>query len=143
MIEGLKIKRVDQTDRTVLATLKKLHKKTFPYDAMYPWTPGYWWIAYLDSAPVGFCGYYPFEGNQLYLSRVGVLGSFGGRGIATTLLQRSLRQMLKQYTRVVTDTHRTNHASGNSLFKAGFRLYEPLDRWAFPDGLYWEKLSKK
>jgi len=63
-----------------------------------------------------------------------------GQGLQRRLIRvRELAARKAGMLAIVTDTHRENHASSNSLMAMGYRLYTPHTKWAFNDGLYWRK----
>lgn len=75
-----------------------------------------------------------------YLSRSGVYEEYRGKGYQVKLIRARERKARKLgLTHLVCDTSNNNHASSNSLIRCGYKLYEPKERWAFADGLYWIK----
>lgn len=119
--------------------LKRLQRECLPCDEIYDVSTGYWWIAYMDGTPIGFCGLkqLPQWPQTGYLCRAGVIPLFRGRGI-----QKRLIRVRMAYARriglenLVSDTHQ-NPASANSLIACGFKTYEPMNPWAFEDSIYW------
>lgn len=58
-------------------------------------------------------------------------------------LMRALESRARQvgWSSVVSDTT-ANLASANNFIRAGYRLYEPLSPWSYPNTLYWRKSIK-
>jgi GNAT superfamily N-acetyltransferase len=125
------------------ATLTQLQRACLPGDAPLSAARGLWWIAYDDQAqPVGFACLLPTRGDIRtgYLARTGVIHRARGNGLQRRMIRvREQAARKLGMTAIVTDTHRENHASSNSLMAMGYRLYTPQTRWAFNDGLYWRK----
>jgi GNAT superfamily N-acetyltransferase len=74
-----------------------------------------------------------------YLKRSGVLAKHRGNGLQVRLLRTREKQARKNgWKYLLTDTTGNIHSS-NSLMRAGYRLFEPKNPWAFENSLYWEK----
>lgn len=104
---------------------------------------GHWFVA-VDVASDQTAGFAQLKVSALpgygYLSRSGVYESHRGQGIQARLIRARERKARKLgLTHMVCDTSNNNHASSNSLIRCGYKLYEPKERWAFADGLYWIK----
>jgi GNAT superfamily N-acetyltransferase len=103
---------------------------------------GWWWVAYLDKAPVGFAGLTrsTYGPNVGYLKRAGVDPKHRGHG----LQQRLIRVRLSKARRlgmaaIVTETTDTVY-SANNLYKAGFKMFDPAVPWLeYKTTLYWIK----
>lgn len=124
--------------------LRTLHDLTFfdaaPAPDLYR---GHWWLVWDRKAAkcVAFAGLYPAKSTPLtgYLVRVGVLKEARGHGLQRRLLTvREHRARKNGWTHTITDTT-DNPASANSLIGAGYRIFEPTYRWAFPHSIYWIK----
>jgi GNAT superfamily N-acetyltransferase len=144
------IKEVDSDDDQYAEEILTLHDLTFFDPKVRPDLPrGYWWLVYCTSypvehdprGPVGFCGLThalatPGTG---YLKRAGVLKAYRGHGLQRKLITVRERKARKLgLTTMVTDTT-GNPPSANSLIKAGYRIFEPRDKWAFTHSIYWRK----
>jgi GNAT superfamily N-acetyltransferase len=136
-----KIREVDGSDAGSALDLETLHALTFWKDAP-PIDPdsGHWWIAKLGKKPVGFAGMsesklYPRVG---YFSRVGVLSAHRGHGLQLRFMRAlEARARRNGWSGIVADTRDTY--SANNFIKAGYRIFDPERRWAFPDSIYWRK----
>lgn len=98
---------------------------------------GYWWVI----PGVAFCAVkscsYP---GEWYLSRSGVLPAHRGQGLQARMVRVRERFARSQGGRwIMSDTHRDNMASSNTLIRCGYRLFSPREPWALPDSLYWRK----
>ncbi|HYA07750.1 MAG TPA: GNAT family N-acetyltransferase [Xanthobacteraceae bacterium] len=133
----------DGADRDVGALLHDMHEEVFDGSAP-PIAPkeGYWWIAWKGNNPVGFAGLRLSQSTPGtgYLHRAGVLPRHRGNGLQVRFIR--LREAMARklgMSRMVTDTT-DNIPSANSLIRAGYRLFTPVQQWAFGDqSLYWEK----
>lgn len=111
-----------------------------PGDLPIPSDKGYWWVVEDEpSHTVAFACLKVCKGTAYgYLARSGVYENHRGKG-----LQRKLIRVREAYARklglthMVCDTSRANLASSNSLIACGYKLYTPLQPWAFADGNYW------
>jgi GNAT superfamily N-acetyltransferase len=121
--------------------LLRLQKDTFPADPKIACIEGYWWIAYDDGKPVGFSclADVPSWESTGYLSRVGVLPSHRGQGLARRLM-RVCEQKAKKlgWARMISTTY-CNPPSANNFIALRYRTYEPQSRWGAPDTIYWVK----
>jgi GNAT superfamily N-acetyltransferase len=138
------IKEVDPDDDQYAEEILTLHDLTFFDPKVHPDLPrGYWWLLYCSDLkmPVAFCGLThalatPGTG---YLKRAGVLKAYRGQGLQRKLITVRERKARKLgLTTMVTDTT-DNPPSANSLIKAGYRIFEPRDKWAFTHSIYWRK----
>jgi GNAT superfamily N-acetyltransferase len=146
------IKEVDSDDDQYAEEILTLHDLTFFDPKVRPDLPrGYWWLVYDKEAwstfsltatsPIAFCGLThalatPGTG---YLKRAGVLKAYRGHGLQRKLITVRERKARKLgLTTMVTDTT-DNPPSANSLIKAGYRIFEPRDKWAFTHSIYWRK----
>jgi GNAT superfamily N-acetyltransferase len=102
---------------------------------------GYWWVVWDDDTPVGFCclrraAATPGAG---YLARSGVMPRARGYGLQKRLIAvREEKARALGLIRMVSDTTENVHSS-NNLMACGYRLFDPMTRWAFEHSLYWQK----
>lgn len=103
---------------------------------------GHYWIAYDYDKPAGFAWLVQstLAANIGYLKRSGVLPQYRGKGLQLRLL-KAREQYAKRlgWAACISDTAFHNIHSSNNLIRAGYRLFEPPNRWAFASGLYWIK----
>jgi GNAT superfamily N-acetyltransferase len=146
------IKEVDATDEHYHEELTTLHDLTFFDPAIRAdFERGYWWLVYdrytlarrgfMPSNPMGFCGLtITLADNTMgYLKRAGVLKAYRGNGLQKRLITvREKKARRLGLTRMVTDTT-DNPSSANSLIRAGYKIFEPEERWAFKNSIYWRK----
>lgn len=123
--------------------LKSLHKTIFGNTApLYDFTKGYWWIAWEGKVAVGFCGltHARSRPDTGYLARVGVLQEHRCKGLHKRFIRVRERHARRiNLTHIITDTTSYNIRSFNNLIKAGYRIYEPEERWALTVSAYLEK----
>lgn len=121
--------------------LMRLQKECFPIDPKVASIDGHWWIAFDGCQPIGFSCMTNVESwdKTGYLSRVGVLGSYRGKGIAKRLM-RVCEAKAKRlgWIRMISTTY-CNPPSANNFIGLGYRTYEPESRWGAPDTIYWRK----
>lgn len=137
-----RIREVDSQDEDVADTLAELHQLTFFDRARVPrFDHGHWWLAFDGAEPVAFAGLVASThvDNAGYFCRVGVLGRHCGRRLQLRLM-RVLENRARRngWHAIVSDTT-DNIASANNFIRAGYRLYQPKARWAWPHTLYWRK----
>jgi len=140
---GYRIRKVDGTNPRIAETLRDLHDQTFGDHApqIEPETSGHWWIAYHGNEPIGFAGIRrtTTDPKAAYLERSGVLPWHRGRGLQVRLIRARERfAMTMGWDMTFSDTT-NNCPSANSLIKAGYKLFDPKEPWAFPHSLYWFK----
>jgi hypothetical protein len=137
-----RIREVDAQDEDIADTLADLHRLTFFGGASIPpFDGGHWWLAYREAIPVAFAGVVPstHARNAGYICRVGVLKQHCGRRLQLRLMRaKESRTRRNGWSWLVSDTTQ-NIASANNFIRAGYRLYQPPDPWAYPDTLYWRK----
>ena len=137
-----RVRAVDSQDEDIADTLADVHRLTFFDTAPVPnFDHGHWWLAYRDSAPVGFAGVIPSTHacNAGYFCRVGVLRGHSGNALQLRLMRAMESQARRNgWSAVVSDTT-DNPASANNFIRAGYRLYTPKIPWAWPHTLYWRK----
>lgn len=137
-----RIREVDGQDDEAADTLAELHRLTFFDGATNPdfdW--GHWWLVYHEAIPVAFAGVVPSTHVRRagYICRVGVLKQHCGRRLQLRLMRAmEARARRNGWSRLVSDTTQ-NIASANNFIRAGYRLYQPPNPWAYPDTLYWRK----
>lgn len=137
---SLKLTEVSASDDTARRLLPHLHGACFDADvALTRPEEEFWWIAWDDVEPVGFAGLAAEADDTGYLCRSGVLPKARGRGLQARLIRaREAKARDLGLVRMTSDTTR-NVPSANNLIRAGYRLFEPAEPWAFPETLYWEK----
>lgn len=137
------IREVDGHDEEVADTLAELHALTFLDSAPVPrFDHGHWWLARYAADPVAFAGVIPSTHacNAGYFCRVGVLRRHCGWGLQLRLMRAlEARSRLNGWRSIVSDTT-NNLPSANNFIRAGYRLYQPPNPWAWPHTLYWRKL---
>ena len=106
---------------------------------------GVWWLLKEGRKLVGYCGMrtsdHPGNEGLWFLSRVGVLPEYRGRGLQKRMIQARVRYArTRRAELIVTYTAVWNVASSNSLIACGFKLYEPYTKWVGDDVNYWRKL---
>lgn len=138
------IRRADGTDPTTARIICDMHTEIFGDTApqVVP-KEGWWWLAWKGGEPVGFAGLRLTSATPKttgYLHRSGVARKHRGNRLQTRMIHiREAMARSRGLTRMVSDTT-DNLASANSLIRAGYRLFEPMNKWAFgDDSLYWEK----
>ena len=140
-----RIREVDGQDEEAADILTDLHRLTFFDSAPIPkFDQGYWWLAFHEAAPIGFAGVIPSTRahNAGYFSRVGVLKRHCGHGLQLRMMRAmESRARNNGWGCLVSDTT-NNIASANNFIRAGYRLYEPQNPWAWPNTLYWRKPIK-
>lgn len=101
----------------------------------------YWWLAYLDNEPVAFAGMVPSRlyKNTGYLKRAGVVPEHRGRGLQLRFFRaREAKARKIGWNMLVSECTGTIY-SANNFIRAGYKLFEPRERWAFENSLYWCK----
>jgi hypothetical protein len=140
-----RIREVDGHDDEIADTLTELHRLTFFDEAPIPqFDQGHWWLAFRATIPVAFAGVVASTRahNAGYFCRVGVLKKHCGNALQLRLM-RALESRARQigWRSVVSDTT-ANLVSANNFIRAGYRLYQPLYPWGYPNTLYWCKSIK-
>lgn len=137
-----RIREIDGHDDEIADALTELHQLTFFDGAPVPeFDEGHWWIAFHGSSPAAFAGVVPSTRavNAGYFCRVGVLRKHCGNALQLRLMRAlEWRARRNGWGWIVSDTT-DNLASANNFIRAGYRLYWPLDPWAWPNTLYWRK----
>lgn len=137
----LTIKRVDATKENVAALLAWLQVEILPADIPSDVSGGYWWIAFVDGNPIGFCGLKRSSrwSDTGYLCRAGVLQRYTGKGIQKKLIRVRLAHAKRLgWSWVISDTYQ-NPASTNNLISCGFKMYIPSRRYGADGTCYWRK----
>lgn len=140
------IREVDGGDDDVASEIAVLHDLTFGATApRVDTSAGHWWLAYpdgvFDPEPVAFAGVVPSERylGVGYFVRVGVIEGHRGQGLQIRLMRTvEARSRRNGWSHVVSDTT-DNVPSANNFIRAGYKLFEPADPWAFGHSLYWSK----
>lgn len=143
---GYRVKEVDASDDEIADTIRQFNKEAdadFPDLADYELEGEhcYWWLAYFDSEPVAFAGMVPsrlyYEAG--YLKRSGVSAQHRGHGLQLRFFKaREAKAKRIGWSMLISETTNTIH-SANNFIRAGYRLFEPKERWAFQNSLYWMK----
>jgi GNAT superfamily N-acetyltransferase len=137
-----RIREVDGADDDMADVLAGLHRLTFFGSAALPsFDHGHWWLACRGSMPVAFAGLVPSTHirNSGYFCRVGVLKPHWGLGLQLRLMRAiQARARSNGWCSIVSDTTR-NIRSANNFIRAGYKMFQPAEPWAFPDTLYWSK----
>jgi GNAT superfamily N-acetyltransferase len=137
-----RIREVDAHDDEISDTIADLHRLTFFDSAAIPeFDHGHWWLAFDKTTPVGFAGVIPSTRaiNAGYFCRVGILQEHCGNALQLRLMRAlEARARHNGWNSIVSDTT-DNLASANNFIRAGYRLYQPPDPWAWPHSLYWRK----
>lgn len=138
-----RIREVDGDDEDNAADLALLHDLTFgSTDPKANTSEGHWWFAFFEDqeAPVAFAGIVPsIFPNAGYYKRVGVLPKHRGAGLQlrfSRVIENRCRR--NGWTTIYSDTT-DNIPSANNFIRAGYELFEPPNRWAFQNSLYWRK----
>jgi GNAT superfamily N-acetyltransferase len=138
-----RIREVNGQEEEIADILAELHRLTFFDGAPVPsFDRGHWWLAYRAAMPVAFAGAVPSTHvrNAGYICRVGVLTAHCGQRLQLRLMRAvESRARRNGWKCVVSDTT-GNIPSANNFIRAGYRLYQPRDPWAFADTLYWRKI---
>ena len=120
--------------------LEEINKVIFP-ESDPPYWRGQWWLILEEKEIVGYAGATYWEPDRrVFLSRVGVLPAFRGKGTqrkAIRVRERWAKEIgaLGCYTYVAP----WNLASANSLISEGYRLWEPLKKFGVEGALYFAK----
>jgi GNAT superfamily N-acetyltransferase len=104
---------------------------------------GHWFVA--RAKDTGLCAGFAClkvcdQPGYGYLARAGVYRDYRGKGLQARLIrvrERKAREL--GLTHMVSDTHKDNWASANSLIRCGYRMYQPDEPWALDNSIYWIK----
>lgn len=132
-------KRYSVKARPYNADIDALQRACLPGDEPVMDDPNYlYWLTFKDGVPVAFIVMHD-NGSYWYLKRAGTLPAHEGNRLYPRMLRAAFKAMRKQgvYT-CVTDTANWNWRSNNGLIRAGFRMYQPQEKWGWEDGLYWK-----
>lgn len=142
---SFRIREVFPEDDTVAHhELRTLHTLTFFDTASQPdLFVGHWWLVRHEESGinVAFAGVVPADYTPAtgYFIRVGVLQVARGHKLQKRLLSVVERRARKNgWTSIVSDTT-DNPPSANAMISAGYKIFEPLYRWAFNHSIYWKK----
>ena len=133
------IRRINVSKAVDRDTIGALHSACFSHDELPNLTSGFWWLAYCNGKPAGFCGLERCDQwyNAGYLCRAGVAPKYRGHGLQKRLIQVRIAQARRlDWDWLISDTT-DNPASANSLISKGFRLYIPSKPWGYKNTLYW------
>jgi hypothetical protein len=125
--------------RPYIEALDELQRDCLPGDEPVLDDPSYlYWLAFKDGVPVAFIIMHD-NGSYWYLKRAGTLPAHEGNRLYPRLLRTAFKAMRKAGVHTcVTDTANWNWRSNNGLIRAGFTMYQPQEKWAWEDGLYWK-----
>ena len=123
-----------------LDTLIWLHRHCFPSDPMPDWSNGSWWITREEGKPIAFIGLEPVKTwlEALYLSRVGVVTTFRGKGLQKALMRKVEIAAKGLYKYMISSTY-NNPASANNFIRRGYLTYLPQVEWGAAGTIYWIK----
>lgn len=101
----------------------------------------YWWLAYCEGEPVAFAGMVPSRlyKNAGYLKRAGVVPEHRGKGLQLRFFRAREAKARKIGWDMLISESTDTIWSANNFIRAGFLLFEPKERWAFENSLYWKK----
>jgi len=100
-----------------------------------------WWLAYFKREPVAFAGVVPSRlyHDTGYLKRSYVMPYHRGHGLQLRFFRvREKKARSIGWKTLISETTDALH-SANNFIRAGYRLFEPKERWAFERSLYWKK----
>jgi len=140
-----RIRAVDGQDEDVADILADIHRLTFLDTAAIPnFDHGQWWLAYRGALPVAFAGVVPstHADSAGYFCRVGVLRSDYGYGLQLRLMRAIETQARRNGWSAVASDTTDNTVSANNFIRAGYKLYEPKNPWAWSHTLYWRKFIR-
>jgi len=137
----MRIRQVDTIFEKHILALTRLHELCFPSDDMPDFKKGYWWIAYDDSEPVGFCGLTHVQSwdSAGYLNRGGMIRTHRGKGMQRRMINVRVNKARKVGWSWLISATRENIPSSNNLIACGFKLYNPNYEWLDGHSLYWIK----
>lgn len=101
-----------------------------------------WFLAFFGGDPVAYLGSIasPLIPRATYLARVGVLTAHRGNGLQLRLMRVAERAARREgFESIVSDTT-DNPPSANNFIRAGYRIYQPREPWAFASSIYWRKV---
>lgn len=137
--------RIVQVDpSTSKEVLNYLQVTCLPYDV-----PDYYgsadiWLVCMDNGiPAAFGCIRLLDGDNegtWYLSRVGVIPPYRGRGLQVRMhlaLEKKAKE--KGAEVIVSDNTTLNPASTNSFIKTKYKPFYPAYPWGLPDSMYWIK----
>lgn len=133
------IKKVDIGKEAIAHCLMYLQTTILPSDTPRPLKGDEWWIAYQNGSPVGFASYRMIDKTTAYLSRSGVLYAARGQGIQKRMIRVRVKHAINSGATLILSDTTDNVPSSNSLIAEGFRLYDPVRRWAYEHSNYWRK----
>lgn len=121
----MRLRRTDDISQILI-----LHAKCFPGDDIEPADAH--WILWDEGKAVGFCsGACLQKENGSFLSRVGVVQGYQGKGLQRRLVRAYLAWSKKQGHKFsVTYTLFSNWKSIVNLLKCGYTFYAPACNWA-------------
>jgi GNAT superfamily N-acetyltransferase len=142
-----KIREVDASDDDIADIIHHFNRQTkeFPELTEEELDGGFWWLAYLGDEPVGFAGMVLSNQwhNVGYFKRAGVDPKHRGHGLQIRLMRVRISKARKLgYSHLISECTDTIW-SANNFIRAGFRIYQPRNPWAFKNSIYWIKTLQK
>jgi GNAT superfamily N-acetyltransferase len=140
-----RIREVDASDEEITDHIHRLNRQTMEFPELtedeLEGPHCYWWLAYHGVEVAGFAGMIPSSKwhNVAYFKRAGVDPKHRGNGLQIRLMRVRISKARKLgYSHLISECTETIW-SANNFIKAGFKLYEPRNPWAFKNSLYWIK----
>jgi GNAT superfamily N-acetyltransferase len=141
-----RVREVDASDEDIAEIIHNFNNTSHPkFPVLKPeeleGNDCYWWLAYRGRTPVAFSGLVPSRlyPNAGYLKRSGVLPEYRGNGIQLRFFRaRESKARKIGWNMLVSETVTENWASANNFIRAGYKLFEPKEKWA-RDSIYWKK----
>jgi GNAT superfamily N-acetyltransferase len=140
-----RIREVDASDDEIAETIRDFNRMepNFPAlkDEELEGEHCYWWLAYCGKEPVAFAGVVPSKryNNTGYLKRAGVVPEHRGHGLQLRFFRvREIKARKVGWEWLISECTDTIH-SANNFIRAGYLMFEPVERWAFQNSLYWRK----
>lgn len=138
-----RIRAVDPfEDDDAAEDIKLLHAQCMPEDPLPDLHDGFWWLASIGNAAVGYAGLHPSRRfmDVGYLCAAGVLPIARGHGLQRRLIRvRERKAKSLGWSWLVTDTIPANPASSNTLIRCGYRTYWPENPWRGSGAIFWRK----
>lgn len=141
-----RLRRADVTDVLIAQSMRILIDDCFPPGTLAEKarTPreGIWWMAWHGSDAVAFSGIvesivYPGNG---YIALQGVVPKHRGRGLQLRMIKAAERYGRQHgWAELITETIHDNAQSGNTMIRAGFKMFVPARPWNTAPVCYWRK----
>jgi RimJ/RimL family protein N-acetyltransferase len=141
------VRRADITDALVVQCIRLLIDDCFPPGTLADnaRTPkdGVWWLVWRGSEAVAFTGIkestvYPGNG---YIALQGVVPKHRGQQLQLRMIRVAQRYAQSQgWAELITETIHDNARSGNTMIRAGFKMFAPVHPWNNAPVCYWRKV---